>query len=171
MARVSLSLKIRPRGPPRASCDLEERKRIFSAMLESMARLGQLASDAANRFPWTDEDQDGAREDLADYVEFPRKFAPYDFILVDGRARVPCLEEAFDLMRPNGIVLLHDSNRRHYHRAFGPYAEQVLLRGHRRKGGGIWIGSKEADIARLLDTHRHQEIWKWCRGLGRIVKC
>lgn len=124
-----------------------------------------------NRFPWTDENKDGAREDLVDYVEFPRRFAPYDFILIDGRARVPCIEEAFELVRPNGIVLLHDSNRSSYHRAFRPYAKQVLLRGPLRKGGGIWLGSKEADITRVLDTHRHQELWKWCRGLGRIVKC
>ena len=124
-----------------------------------------------NRFPWTDEDQDGGRQDLSDYVEFPRRFGPYDFILVDGRARVPCIEEAFDLLKPHGVVLLHDANRRYYHRAFGPYANQFRLLGPRPKDGGIWIGSKETDITALLDTERHQQLWKWCRRVGKILKC
>jgi SAM-dependent methyltransferase len=126
---------------------------------------------APNQFPWTDKERDGGRQDLRDYVEFARRFAPYDFILVDGRARVSCIEEAFDLLRPRGVVLLHDANRLHYHRAFGPYANQFRLQGHRGKDGGIWLASKEADINEYLDTDRHEKLWKWCRRVGRVVKC
>ena len=126
---------------------------------------------APNRFPWTDENEDGGRQDLSDYVEFPRRFVPYDFILVDGRARVPCIKEAFDLLRPAGVVLLHDANRVIYHRAFAPYANQFQLVGPRSKDGGIWLASKEADINELLDTERHQKLWEWCRVVGKILKC
>ena len=126
---------------------------------------------APNRFPWTDENEDGGRQDLSDYVEFPRRFGPYDFILVDGRARVPCIKEAFDLLRPAGVVLLHDANRVFYHRAFAPYANQFQLVGPRSKDGGIWLASKEADINELLDTERHQKLWEWCRVVGKILKC
>ena len=135
------------------------------------ARNVQVYHVAPNRFPWTDEDQDGGGEDLGDYVEFPRKFGPYDFILVDGRARVACIEEAFDLVQPHGVVLLHDANRPYYHRAFGPYANQFQLVGPRLKDGGIWLGSKEEDINALLDTERHQKLWKWCRGVGKVLTC
>jgi hypothetical protein len=131
----------------------------------------QIHSVPPNRFPWTDDDQDGGRQDLSDYVEFPRRFGPYDFILVDGRARASCIEEAFDLLQPHGVVLLHDANRPHYHRAFGPYANQFRLLGHRAKDGGIWLGSKESDINEFLDTERHEKLWKWCRGVSRVLKC
>ncbi len=59
------------------------------------------------------------------YIETPRRlgFQP-DFALVDGRARRFCLQEAFALVRPGGVVALHDAQREEYHdvlRELGPH--------------------------------------------------
>ena len=38
----------------------------------------------------------------------------FDLIFVDGRERVRCLHTAFKRLKPNGVVLLHDANRKRY---------------------------------------------------------
>ena len=50
------------------------------------------------------------------YVEAPRAAGlRFDVALVDGRARVFCVREAFSLVRPGGMVILHDAQRPEYH--------------------------------------------------------
>jgi hypothetical protein len=53
---------------------------------------------------------------LADYVAFPATLGiRFDFVLVDGRARRFCLRAGWDLLRPGGVLLLHDAQRTDYH--------------------------------------------------------
>ena len=55
---------------------------------------------------------------MASYVGFPRSLnLRFDLVLVDGRARRLCLEEGFRLLRPGGVILLHDAQREDYHDA------------------------------------------------------
>jgi hypothetical protein len=55
-------------------------------------------------------------EIFADYVAFPRSLGiSFDFVLVDGRARIHCLPVAMELLRPGGVVVLHDAQRPEYH--------------------------------------------------------
>lgn len=35
----------------------------------------------------------------------------FDFIFIDGMRRSQCVDEAFNLIKPNGIILLHDAFR------------------------------------------------------------
>jgi len=125
----------------------------------------------ANQLPWTDEMQDGAYADLADYIEYPEQFSPYDFILVDGRARNHCIQKAFGLIKPEGVVVLHDANRKSYHASFERYSNQVLFRGYRPHAGGIWIGSRGISISEVLDVERHQAVWRLCRIVGKVFRC
>jgi SAM-dependent methyltransferase len=77
------------------------------------------------------------RADLDDYVTYPARLSRrFDFIFVDGRKRRRCLIEAARLLKPNGLVLLHDSYRRHYQCAFRHYRYQRML------GEILWIGSQ-----------------------------
>lgn len=59
---------------------------------------------------------------MDDYVGFPatlqRKF---DFILVDGRHRRRCLLQAAALLKPDGVAILHDAYRKHYHCALDAF--------------------------------------------------
>ena len=125
----------------------------------------------ANEFPWTDEIKDGAYADLTDYIEYPVQFSPYDFILVDGRARNHCIYKAYDLLQPKGIVMLHDANRKEYRASFGLYPNQLLLTCYRPKGGGIWLGSKDLPIEEVLNVAQHQAIWRMCRVVGNVFRC
>jgi len=53
----------------------------------------------------------------ANYVlRFPDEY--FDFILVDGRARVACLSNAMRKLKPGGILVLDNSERARYSRVF-----------------------------------------------------
>ena len=65
----------------------------------------------------------------------------FDLILVDGidAKRGDCLEAAFDLLRPGGIVLLHDSSRREYAPFIAKYADRrKLTEGEVPQGDGFF---------------------------------
>lgn len=59
-----------------------------------------------------------ADKDSREYLE-PR--GKYDVIYIDGRNRVKCLQSAKKLLKPGGIVLLHDAQRGKYHAGFEGY--------------------------------------------------
>lgn len=55
---------------------------------------------------------------LADYVAHPRSLGiDFDAVLVDGRARRLCCAEGFELLRPGGVLILHDAQREQHHSA------------------------------------------------------
>ncbi|EDM76887.1 hypothetical protein PPSIR1_24714 [Plesiocystis pacifica SIR-1] len=66
---------------------------------------------------------------MADYVALPRTLDEhsFDFVLVDGRARSFCIREGFALLRPGGVVLLHDAQRPEYHEALRAVGRPVFL--------------------------------------------
>ena len=53
------------------------------------------------------------------YFDTPK--GKYDFIFVDGRDRVKCLQKARKLLKPKGYVVLHDAQRERYHEGFEGY--------------------------------------------------
>lgn len=53
----------------------------------------------------------------------------YDFILVDGIRRKECLDLAFKLIKPNGIILLHDAIRFEYKDWVDKYPNKTLIEG------------------------------------------
>ena len=61
------------------------------------------------------------------YVTYPlQKLLPgridvYDLIFVDGRSRCDCLLLSYLLCSPNGIVILHDSERPNYKKGLAPF--------------------------------------------------
>jgi len=123
-----------------------------------------------NRFPWTDEHKDGDYSDLKDYVEFPSKFGEFDFILVDGRARNDCLIKAYELIKSDGVVVLHDANREYYHEPFKLYKHQILLKDYRKDPGGLWIGSKGREIMDVLDVDKHLKYWRETCVFGKVLR-
>lgn len=67
-------------------------------------------------------------EVLRNYVEFPASLGvQFDFVLVDGRARRFCLEAGFRLLRPGGVIVLHDAQRVEYHDAVHALGRGVFL--------------------------------------------
>ena len=76
--------------------------------------------------PWSDS------ASVADYVNLPKKLEiAFDLIVVDGRFRRRCLQIAKEVLAPNGVVILHDADRTHYHPPLSDYPHvQFLTTGH-----------------------------------------
>ena len=52
---------------------------------------------------------DGTYEDYKDYIGYPKSLnKKFDLIFIDGRARVECAKLAVGLLKPNGIIMIHD---------------------------------------------------------------
>ncbi len=55
--------------------------------------------------------EDGTYEEFSGYIEEPFAFAAlekFDFIFIDGRARVGCAQFANRILKPGGIIFIHD---------------------------------------------------------------
>lgn len=118
-----------------------------------------------NHFPLSD--RDGTYSDLKDYVDFPERFGPFDFILVDGMARRDCLIKAHQLVREEGVVILHDANRVRYHEFFHFFKHQALFTDGRNLSGGIWIGSRGTEITNFLDLRKHRGLYQLYYRFGK----
>ena len=65
---------------------------------------------------------------LATYVAFPSTLdLEFDFVLVDGRARVYCIPSGYRLLRRGGILVVHDAERTEYHPSLYSVGEPVFL--------------------------------------------
>ena len=63
---------------------------------------------SANKEPSPEYD-DGTFDDFKDYVLFPSSLnKKYDIIFIDGRARVECFKIAKQLLKPKGLIFIHD---------------------------------------------------------------
>ncbi|HQE92301.1 MAG TPA: hypothetical protein PLH19_02255 [Anaerolineae bacterium] len=139
---------------------LDRAIRIFKKRPRSGASI-EIFNIVPNHFPWSDSDEDGCYADLKDYVEFPTTFGPFDFILVDGRARKDCLIQAHAMVKDTGVVVLHDANREYYNEPLGLYPYQALFTDVRQgPGGGLWIGSKELNLENVVGLEKHCLAWK-----------
>ncbi len=85
-----------------------------------------------------------------DYISYPSSLGiKFDIIIVDARFRRRCLIEAQKILAPEGIVILHDAQKEHYHSPlnsykFGKFFDSGYLYSHGvRSRNKIWIGSKE----------------------------
>lgn len=67
--------------------------------------------------PYTDGYHCGTYEQFKDYIEFPKQFAPFDVIFIDGRARVGCSSICNSLCHDNTVVFIHDFDREQYQEA------------------------------------------------------
>lgn len=118
-----------------------------------------------------DQHNDGTYEDFLDYIEYPEQHKPFDFILVDGRARKQCIIKSKELLSEDGIVLLHDANRSYYHEAFENFEKSVTFFDQRDTYGGLWMGtnSKKA-LNEFIDIETYSKLWSAYRRLGNIIK-
>jgi len=123
---------------------------------------------APNKFPWSDENNDGGLLDLKDYIDFPDQFAPFNFILVDGRARKDCLIKAYDLCKEDGIVVLHDAERQYYQQPLRLYQYQFSFSEHTQGQIKLWMGSKSINISKRFRVNRYTKLAQLLRFFGKI---
>ncbi|UYN88672.1 MAG: hypothetical protein KIT08_06100 [Anaerolineales bacterium] len=97
--------------------------------------------------PFLREHADDRQVPMDDYIGLPARLGGrFDVVLVDGRKRRRCTLEAKELLKPGGVVVVHDAYRPYYHCAFETYTAQQFI------GDILWIGSKEkTDFSDLLE--------------------
>lgn len=61
---------------------------------------------------------DPSAEDYVSAANDPALGGDWDIVVVDGRERVRCLEAAARVVRPGGVIVLDDTDRAKYARAF-----------------------------------------------------
>lgn len=67
-------------------------------------------------------------EILRDYIDFPTTLnLTFDLVLVDGRARVHCMHAGWKVLRPGGLLVLHDAQRARYHADLASLGRPVFL--------------------------------------------
>ncbi len=89
------------------------------------------------------------------YAEFPKSLGmEFDFILVDGRARCFCLEVAWELLRPGGVLVLHDAQRPIYHPILHRLGQPLFLEPWQR--GQICVIRKSDDADALTKAPLQQ---------------
>jgi len=104
------------------------------------------------------------------YACFPAKLAPFDFILIDGIRRENCIEVAHDMLSEEGIVVVHDSNRSHYHPHIKKFKYWFILEDFRKSAGGLGLASNHVDVTKLVDLERHAALWKRDTGVSNFFK-
>jgi hypothetical protein len=67
--------------------------------------------------PYIEGFHDGTYDEFKDYIEVSLSRAPYDIILIDGRARVGCASICKLLGNKQTIVFIHDFERPEYQEA------------------------------------------------------
>jgi len=85
-----------------------------------------------------------------EYVEYPRRLAGekgFDVIIVDGRFRKRSLEVAAEVLAPDGLVLLHDAQKSHYHSSLSRYQFGHFFESGRIFGSKVriktWVGARQ----------------------------
>lgn len=71
--------------------------------------------------------------DQEKYVDALGRF-DFDFILVDGQWRKECLYAGLKKLNENGILLLHDADRKDYNEWVNDFPNKVLVRGELPEG-------------------------------------
>lgn len=104
------------------------------------------------------------------YASFPKSFAPFDFILVDGIRRENCIELAHDLLSDKGIVVVHDSNRAHYHPHIKKFKYWFILEDFRKSAGGLGLASNHVDVTQLIDLEQHAALWRQDTAVSNFFK-
>ncbi|MBU6160026.1 MAG: hypothetical protein KGO50_02820 [Myxococcales bacterium] len=67
-------------------------------------------------------------EILQSYVSKPAQCGiPFDLVLVDGRARNACMRQGYELVRPGGMMVVHDAQRPEYRTTLESFADHRFL--------------------------------------------
>ena len=120
-----------------------------------------------DNFPFQDILGEGTRDDLRNYIDYPEREAPFDFVLIDGRARMECAARAATILDPQGVMVMHDVNREMYASMPTAFRHQVVFRDHRSDTGGLFVCSPGRSLDSILDIAGHGRLWSLYCALGR----
>ncbi len=99
-------------------------------------------------------------ENERDYINLPRELNnKFDIVIVDARFRRHCIQTAKKVLAPEGIVLMHDAQKVHYHFGLDDFPYNKFVSGgswfpFQEIPNKVWIGSIEnSEILNVLSTY------------------
>ncbi|MCP3852743.1 MAG: class I SAM-dependent methyltransferase [Gammaproteobacteria bacterium] len=100
------------------------------------------------------------------YINFPDTFnTKFDLIIIDGRERKRCLEKAKSLLSDQGVIMVHDANRKSYWEEFDTNDRMLFLDNSQTHNGGVFIhGAKYL----RLDIKKHRKVWNTFDKLSKV---
>lgn len=147
---------------------IEHDKKWFK-IIEKKVRRATIKFISPNDKNYNKKKGDGTYREFRNYIEYPKTLKKkYDLIIVDGRAREECLKVAIKLLNKNGVIILHDANRKKYYSKLNfPQSKTKRFFDQSENHGGILI-YKEENVGKLINIRKHSKIWKTYRTLGKI---
>lgn len=88
-------------------------------------------------------------ENEKDYISFPSFInCKFDIVIIDARFRRHCIQTAKEVLSPEGIVILHDAQRTHYHKGLDVFQYSRFLHSgswypFQEIPNKVWIGTNE----------------------------
>lgn len=77
---------------------------------------------------WKPGTGDGTFEEFRNYVLYPLKLGVmFDYIIIDGRARPHCMKAGWEILNSDGIMILHDAQRKIYTRDIPAHANTLRI--------------------------------------------
>jgi predicted O-methyltransferase YrrM len=86
-------------------------------------------------------------ENERQYVDYPRRLGDkFDVVIVDARFRRRCLQTAQEVLQPEGLVILHDAQKKQYHDGLEAYPYRRFIDSGtwyplQKEPNRVWIGS------------------------------
>ena len=83
-----------------------------------------------------------------DYINYPISLGEkFDIIFIDARFRRHCLKTALTMVKEDGVVIMHDAQKTHYHQGTETFAfNKFYVTGSwypfQHKPNQVWVGSK-----------------------------
>lgn len=87
------------------------------------------------------------------YIDFPKRLnKKFDLILIDARFRRRCLRAAKEAVERDGIVILHDAEKEHYHHGLEIFPFRTFVSSGcwyplQASPNRVWLGSLTVDIS------------------------
>ncbi len=81
------------------------------------------------------------------YINFPKELdKKFDIIIIDARFRRYCLEVAKEVLAPEGVVIMHDAQKTHYHKGLEDFQYRQFFRTgqwypFQEIPNKLWVGS------------------------------
>ena len=84
------------------------------------------------------------------YVRFPKKLKEnFDLIIIDARFRRHCVQTAKEVLASDGVVVMHDAQKPHYHMGLDQFRHSIFLESGKwhpfqNEPNKVWIGCNGA---------------------------
>ena len=81
------------------------------------------------------------------YIDFPRQLdSRFDVVIIDARFRRHCIQTTKEVLLPEGIAILHDAQKTHYHVGLDDFRYRNFLNSgswypFQKTPNRVWIGS------------------------------